>query len=81
MKLYIWKENIKNGAYHEDGSAVVLAESAEQALHLLEQRDREEGDKGHYVSYHWGKAELSDVTELAVPTSPTIVLITIGCDC
>ena len=77
MRLYIWSENIDNGAYHGDASAVVLAESVSDALALLQKHD--EGEE--YQFYKAGNALVKDVREIEIPTEPTVVLITTGCDC
>lgn len=82
MKLFIWSESLDNGAYHEDGSAIVAAENKEAAIALLKARD--EG-KGEYVSYHYAapaeRTEPSFVLDLAESEIERIVALEIGCDC
>ena len=41
MKLYIWEGNGISDAYHDDGTLVVLAESAEQAREIVRAERRE----------------------------------------
>lgn len=79
MKLFVWHENLKNGAYHEDGSAVVMAETLEDAIKLLAEAE----DDNWYSTYHW--AEPASETEpwkiIDLPSEAQIIGRFVGCDC
>lgn len=81
MKLYVWFEDLDNGAWHGDGSAVVLAESLDQARALLV-RWQEEGRR----LYDWATPaktqEPATVVDLGdSQAGPQVVACMTGCDC
>lgn len=80
MKLFIWQENVHNGAYHADGSAVVIAATIERAKELVAAK---EADPEAVTSYKWA-ANLDDapeVRELPENVAEQVVILTAGCDC
>jgi len=83
MKAFIWSETLDSGAYHEDGSAVVVAQDVEQARELLVQFDVN-ADLG-YTSYHYGAAaagkEPDFILDVIETEQPRVVCVEPGCDC
>lgn len=75
MRLYVWQECLKTGAYHEDGSAFVIAETLKQARNLVpKQHD--------YYSYH--SAVLTTKPTKTIPivgAKAQVVALESGCDC
>ncbi len=95
LQMYAWRENLASGAYHEDGSALVLAESKAEARALLVAHDEASECQalvkcdpprhaGEYTSYKWGKAA-SEVEPTVIGPAlggyPAVVMVTVGCDC
>lgn len=85
MKLYVW-DCVDFGAYHEDGTAVVLAESRDQAIDLLMNASDVRGSG--YVSYrvereNRPKIEAAESRELDVMMAgePRVIAFNYGCDC
>ena len=78
MRCFIWNGNLDNGAYHEDASAVVFAESRERAVQLVSDGgDREYGYRWSPAMQRTDPSEVFEVGEIP----ERIVLLTDGCDC
>jgi hypothetical protein len=71
MKLFIWEGDGISGAYHDDGTLVVLAETVEQAreLALSERAKQKAADARHHrawESFHAGRRK-TQPTYLTTP--------------
>lgn len=88
MKLFVWAANLPNGAYHEDGSAVVIASNVRSARRLLmEQRERNKrNNAGWEESYNWAEPAAgitpTHVIDLGeCKAKEQVVARMVGCDC
>lgn len=74
-RLYVWTD-IPTGAYHEDGVAVVLADSKENAIELLR---AQEG--GQYETYHYADNVSDEHLTVLDLRQAAVIAKYMGCDC
>ena len=69
---------LATGAYHEDGSAVVIAEDVEQAIHLLSAVEDGPYSYSEAAREAMGKSTYFMVRDVE---PPRVVAYDAGCDC
>jgi len=74
MNAYVW-QGLDTGAYHKDGTAVVIAKSITQARKLLADADPGEDSWG----YKYGAAASKTEPEVFKLDSPTVLSRYEGC--
>ena len=85
MKLIGWFGCLDTGAYHADGTAVVIAKDKEAAIAALEKYDEDARANDGYASYWYGAPARrckSEPVEIEIGRAkPQVVGVEAGCDC